>query len=156
MKGRKRKPTALRILEGNREKRPLPDAEPELPYGSGPPPAGLDAAARAEWKRIGDILTTARVLTAGDRAVLVVYCAEWSRFLKAERIIGKLGEMLVSEAGGLYQNPWLAVSRRAQEHILKCAAVLGLDPANRSKVIAGKPVKAGFEAKPKDPFAVTG
>lgn len=49
MAGRPRKPTALRVLEGNRGKRPLPQGEPVSPAGA-VCPSWLSPAAREMWK----------------------------------------------------------------------------------------------------------
>ena len=49
--GDKPKPKALRVLQGNPSKRPLPqtlDVEPSLPSA----PEHLSAEARAEWDRV--------------------------------------------------------------------------------------------------------
>jgi P27 family predicted phage terminase small subunit len=135
---RPRKPTALKLLEGNPGKRPLPENEPELPAGAGGPPAHLDAGAKREWRRVEPILTTAGVLTQGDRAVLTIYCAAWSRWVHAEGMVAKSAPVLKSEGGALITNPYLRVSREACEQVMKAAAVLGLDPANRSRVQATK------------------
>lgn len=135
MKGRKRKPTALKILEGVQRSK-IPVGEPELPAGAGAPPAFLDAAAKKEWQRVAPVLTAAGVLTEGDRAALAVYCLNWSRWVKAEAMVTKSAEVLKSEHGALHQNPYLIVSRQAQDAMMKAAAVLGLDPANRSRVKA--------------------
>lgn len=136
MRGRKRKPTALKILQGNPGHRALPENEPELPPGAGEPPDHLDAVAREEWDRVAPVLTAAGVLTQGDRAVLAMYCLNWARWVHAEEMVAKSAPVLKADTGALHPNPYLLVSRQAQEMLVKCAAVLGLDPANRSKVTA--------------------
>ena len=51
-RGRKPKPTAMKVLEGNPGKRPLNFAEPhsekKLPHG----PEWLEDEAKAEWERL--------------------------------------------------------------------------------------------------------
>ncbi len=141
MRGRKPKPTKVKAMEGNPGKRPLNAAEPEYPAGVGPAPDHLDKAARDEWDRVGGMLEESGVATQADRAVLAVYCQAWSRWVRAEQVCAKMGDVLRSEAGGVYQNPYLSVANRAAEQLAKCAASLGLDPSSRSRVVSSRPVK---------------
>ena len=53
-RGRKPKPTALKVLEGNPGKRPLNDREPVPPKGTLKCPAWLLPEAKKEWKRLAD------------------------------------------------------------------------------------------------------
>jgi hypothetical protein len=48
MRGRKPKPTFLKVLDGNPGKRPLNDQEPRPPQGIPDRPDWLDAEAQAE------------------------------------------------------------------------------------------------------------
>ena len=59
MRGRKPKPTVLKVLSGNPGKRPLNDREPKAQAGIPEPLPWLDAEAQAEWRRVEDILTQA-------------------------------------------------------------------------------------------------
>lgn len=134
MRGRKPKPTKLKIAAGNPGHRPLNEREPILPRGVGDPPEHLGEKARAEWSRVAAILTEAEVITEGDRAVLALYCSAWDRWVRAEEMLAKSSEILKSGDGGLYQNPYLAISNRALDQVAKLAASLGLDPSSRSRV----------------------
>lgn len=77
MRGRKPKPTALKILEGNAGKRPLPEDEPKPPVIDILPPAPrrLGPAGRAEWRTQVATLTSTRVLTVSDLLALEQLCA---------------------------------------------------------------------------------
>ena len=156
MRGRKPKPTKLKLLLGNPGHRAINTSEPELPSGTGGPPDHLDSIALGEWARVEAILVSAGVLTEGDRAVLSLYCSAWSRWVKAEKTLAKSSELLKSESGGVYQNPYLAISNRAAENVAKLASMLGLDPSSRSRLTTSKPQSSLVSPKPKDPFAVTG
>ena len=76
------------------------------------------------------------LLTEGDRAVLSLYCSVWSKWLRADRMVARSGEVLKAADGGLYQNPYLAVANRALEQLSRLAAQLGLDPTARTRVTA--------------------
>lgn len=77
MRGRKPKPTALRALEGNAGKRPLPELEPKPPVVDILPPAPrrLGKWGRAQWRRQVATLTSTRVLTVADLLALEQLCA---------------------------------------------------------------------------------
>lgn len=55
-RGRKPKPTALKVLEGNPGKRQLNVVEPK-PRNKAPKcPAWLDAEAKKEWRRLANVI----------------------------------------------------------------------------------------------------
>jgi len=114
----------------------LNEAEPTYPTIAGEPPTHFTEEARAEWLRITRLMTESRVLTEGDRAVLALYCSVWAKWLRADRMVARTGEILKTPDGGLYQNPYLAVANRALEQLSKLAAQLGLDPTARTRVVA--------------------
>ena len=136
MRGRKPKPTETRRREGNPGRRPLNEAAPTYPEGAGEPPEHFAEEARAEWVRVSTLMAAGAILTQGDRAVLALYCSVWSKWLRADRMVARSGEVLKAADGGLYQNPYLAVANRALEQLARLAAQLGLDPTARTRVTA--------------------
>src|SRR5262249_31386551 len=114
MRGRKPKPTALKLLTGNPGKRPLnpnePQPAPELPDC----PDHLDEVGKAEWARVAAELGQLGILTRVDRAALAAYCSSYSRWVKLESMVQKFGEVLVDpETKRLYPNPYLGALNRA-------------------------------------------
>src|SRR4030088_1854931 len=91
MRGRKPKPTVLKLLDGNPGKRPLNDREPASIPGIPDMPEDLDDEAQAEWNRIVPELREMGLLCRADRAALTGYCTSWSRCGKAEARVGKGG-----------------------------------------------------------------
>ncbi len=84
MAGRPRKPSELRLLEGNRGKRPIPKvpkAEPLTEH----PPGVLDAEGRAEWRRVTKAWSRQGILIETDRATLLAYCLTWQTYIGAYR-----------------------------------------------------------------------
>src|SRR4051812_24455299 len=109
MKGRKRKPNALRALQGNAGKRPLPP-EPRMRVGIPACPRHLSGEARAEWARIVPELQAADLLRLCDRAALAAYCACYGRWAQAEDLIEEKG--LTYDANGLMKiNPVVRVAQ---------------------------------------------
>lgn len=136
-RGRKPKPTALKILAGNPGKRPLNGCEPKPPVPAHPPrvPRHLNKEARREWRRIVKVLIDLGLYTEVDRAALAMYCQAWGRWVEAERTVRELGEVLVSPKGGLYQNPWLHVANKAWEQLNKMLSEFGLTPSSRTRLV---------------------
>lgn len=148
-KGRRPKPTMEKQLAGNPGRRPLNSAEP-MPDPKKPPiPKFLKGEARKEWNRIAKRLHECGLLTYIDRGVLALYCAAWGRWVDAYEQVSAEGfeAVVVSEKGGLYQNPWVGIASNAAKDVLKFGEKLGLSPAARSAI---KLPQADVED---DPFA---
>src|SRR3974377_1071661 len=79
MRGRKPKPTALKLLDGTRADG-INRNEPAIPPGSIEPPDWLDETARQRWGELATVLQSAGLLTSGDRQVLALLCEAFSRF----------------------------------------------------------------------------
>ena len=73
-RGRKPKPTAMKILEGNPGKRPLNVNEPVPPVGNIKCPTWLLPEAKKEWKRLAPSLEAMGVLTMADLTAFEGYC----------------------------------------------------------------------------------
>lgn len=74
MSGPPRKPTRLRILEGNPSKRPLPNNEPQPDPTMPECPDWLMADAKEEWHRVAPELHRIGLLTIVDQTALAGYC----------------------------------------------------------------------------------
>lgn len=70
--GNPRKPAALRLLEGNRGKRPIP-VEPE-PAGDVAKPRGLRGRASAIWDELVPVLVDMGTLKSPDAHQFAVWC----------------------------------------------------------------------------------
>lgn len=86
MAGRKPKPTALKVLEGDRGKgrRPLNEHEPIPPRGGVKCPSWLLPEAKKEWKRLAASLEAMGVLTMADLTAFAGYCQAYARWREAE------------------------------------------------------------------------
>jgi len=69
-----------------------------------------------------------------DYAALAMYCQAWGRWVEAERKVQEQGEILESDRGGLYQNPWLHVANKAWDQMRKVLAEFGFTPSSRSRL----------------------
>jgi P27 family predicted phage terminase small subunit len=153
MRGRKPKPTAQRVLEGNPGKRPLNEDEPRPPLLAPEEvvvPAELAANTRAaeEWTRLVPMLQKARQITEADRSALVALCTEWARYLDATARVMTSGMIVKSPSGYPMTNPYLPIARQALAACNRLWPELGLTPSSRSRV------KAAPAEPSSDPFAV--
>ena len=120
---RPRKPTALRVLQGNAGHRALPKNEPQPPLGA-QPPAWLTPAALEEWNRLAPELEASRVLTVLDADCLAHYCDQHASIAARS----KTGQ---------------DVDPRERAELRQWAMQLGMTPASRPKVQAVEPPKGG-------------
>lgn len=134
MRGRRPKPTRLKILTGNPGKRPLntnePRPEPETPEC----PVELGPVAKREWERLVVELSKLRILTQLDRAALAAYCGAYALWAEAMEAIQKYGTMVKSPSGYPQQSPYVAIANRQAEIMMRIASEFGFTPASRSRI----------------------
>ena len=134
MRGRKPKPTVLKLLDGNPGKRRINDREPKAPAGIPEPPEWLDDGAGAEWFRIVKDLDGMGLLSPADHAMLEAYCTTYSRFVQAEVQVRKYGPIVKSPNGFAQTSPYLTVANQALEALRKLSVEFGLTPSSRSRI----------------------
>jgi P27 family predicted phage terminase small subunit len=148
MRGRKPKPTKQKELEGNPGKRALNKREPKPDAAIPPCPQHLKGPARTEWDRITKELVKLKMISNLDRASLVAYCSAWGDYVKACNKLTTQGEVIISEAGNVYQNPWVGIKNKSMEKIVKISAEFGMTPSSRSRLKVETPTEedemAGF------------
>lgn len=158
MRGRKPKPVALKLLEGNPGKRPLPAGKGGA---SAVPacPAHLDPEAKKEWKRIVKELRVLNMLARIDRAALAAYCQLWARVVKLEGVVQRTGEVLTdkvvkrhygrkNEAGvaeeivhertKFYRSPYAIELQACYERLHSFLSEFGLTPSSRARLGVGQ------------------
>jgi P27 family predicted phage terminase small subunit len=152
-RGRKPRPTAARVLDGNPGHRPINVDEPQPPAVSDAfdtPPPELDddpaqpgqlQAARAEWARLAPMLRRCRQITEADRGALIALCVEWARYVEARA--KAYPRVVKSPSGYAMPNPWLSIQTKALGGCLKLWAELGLTPSSRTRVTTEGPGPGG-------------
>ncbi len=134
MDGRKPKPTALKILQGNPGGRALNKHEPKFVAAIPICPDELCDDAKLEWGRLAPYLFKANLMTEADRAAFAGYCQAYGRWIAAERELKVEGEILRSDKNNLVQNPRLWVANRALEQVYKFLSEFGLSPSSRTRL----------------------
>jgi P27 family predicted phage terminase small subunit len=138
MRGRRPKPTRIKLLTGNPGKRPLNDAEPRPEPSIPDCPAELSELARREWDRLAVELGPLRVVTNLDRAALAAHCSAYALWAEAMEAIQKFGAVIKSPSGFPVQSPYLAIANRQTEIMMRIASEFGFTPASRSRIAAPK------------------
>lgn len=138
-RGRKPKPTRLKILRGNPGKRPLPAGEPQPQRGAPPCPEFLHPIAREAWAELVPHLDRLGLLTLIDGQALACHCQAWAEFRLATEMLDAEGRTCLAGTGGLKPHPAIAMQRSAWKAVKDFAAVYGLDPSSRSKLKAPPP-----------------
>ena len=142
MRGRKPKPTAVKVLEGNPGKRALNTSEPHPPVPDANPyaPRHLNEDAKKEWKRVVGILIDLGLYTEIDKAALAIYCQTRGRWVIAEGKCDEQGEILTTDKGYNYQNPWRHEANKAQDLMRRMMVEFGMTPSARSRInMPGEP-----------------
>lgn len=149
-RGRRPKPTALRVLEGNRSKRPLPAFEPTPEVAAPECPPHLKGEARAEWDRITEELEKLGMVSRLERGALAAYCQCWARWVDAEEKLEQFGLLVRSPNGYPMPSPYVAIANKAMDQMRAFLIEFGMTPASRTKVADAR------RAPPKNPFARNG
>lgn len=136
MRGRRPKPSALKLRDGNPGKRRLNMFEPRPERAIPTCPAHLMPTAKAEWKRLARELDALGILSNLDRAALAAYCQAYGRWVEAERKLADTPSLLKTPSGYVQPSPYIAIVNRQLELMHKFMSELGLSPASRSRVIA--------------------
>ena len=137
--GRKRKPAALKIIQGNRGKRPIL-ADLEIPGQLPPPPEGMEPEAVVEWTRVVGLMPPG-VFSPGDLGVLASYRQSYARWIAAERAItAKTPKGVITNRGAdgavrsATLSPFVVLSVKYQTAMLRAASELGLTPSSRTRL----------------------
>src|ERR1044071_3571754 len=134
MRGRRPKPTRLKVLTGNPGKRPLNVDEPKPEIAIPDCPVELGPVARQEWDRMAPQLVSLRILTQLDRAALAAYCGAYAMWAEATEAIQKYGSMVKSPTGYPVQSPYVSIANRQTEIMMRIASEFGFTPASRSRI----------------------
>lgn len=135
-RGRKPKPTALKILEGNPGKRPLNENEPVPPKGPIKCPSWLLPEAKKEWKRLAPALDAMGILTMTDEKAFAGYCQAYARWKEAEEFITQHGSIFKTPSGYVQQVPQVSIAQQNLKIMQSFCAEFGLTPATRVRIIA--------------------
>lgn len=139
------KPTALKLIEGNKGKRALSKNEPDPEYLNNlSAPEFLSADAAAVWDEIVPNLRQARMLTKVDVPMLAMGCNAIAQYRAAAKQVGAdlvKAKMVAPLEGdgpavptGEHVNPWLIVQSMSFKQAMAVFVQFGMSPAARTRV----------------------
>lgn len=141
------RPTALKLIEGERESR----INREEPLAREEPPEAPEELApevREVWDYTLAELTVMGLAKAADRDALVCFCEAVVNHRKASALLARSPVLVKGLHGNLVRNPALAVQRDSAQLIRAFAQEFGLTPSARSGIAVGR---RGVEGEP-NPF----
>ena len=133
-RGRKPKPTALKILEGNPGRRPLNENEPQFPTDGVECPEWMSVEGRQEWARVAPMLRSMGLLTAADTMALAGYCQAYARWREAEDFISVHGSVVRTPSGYVQQVPQVSIAQTNLKIMKDFMSEFGMTPASRSRL----------------------
>jgi P27 family predicted phage terminase small subunit len=136
-RGTKPKPTALKVLHGDRPDR-INHEEPLPPEGEITPPEELSDDARKVWDRLAPGLIGTGVLTAWDVDAFRITCEALARYHQATKLVNG-SALLVQGPSGFQPNPALKVQRDAEVTFAQYGARFGLTPSDRTQLKVDAP-----------------
>ena len=141
-RGRKPKPTAKKALAGNPGKRALNKAEPAFSKITNvDPPEWLSDRASQMWKMIVPELLRENVVAITDLHNVEAFCVAYDNWRMAQESVQAHGIAVTGATGGPMKNPALTAANETMRQMVTFGAMLGLDPANRTRLIGGNKEK---------------
>lgn len=132
------KPTPLRVLEGNRAHRPLPD-EPKATPGPCEPPEHLSDAARLVWDTLADELEVKGLLAPRYLPMFEAFCNAVVHYRMAAELVTRAGPVVAGRDGGVVTNPASREVARFGAMVRGFGSDFGLSPAAVSAIARGTP-----------------
>jgi P27 family predicted phage terminase small subunit len=145
-------PTSVRMLRGNKSKRPANVLEPQPDRKAPVCPEHLDAEAKKEWKRLCKLLLKMEVLTEADGMALACLCQAWSTLRKAQTKLNEMGMLFKTPSGYLQQNPLVGIVGSCIDTVTKLGQEFGLTPAARGRLQVSEAGTPSAEASAWDKF----
>ncbi len=132
--GRKAKPTALKLLDGNPGKKPLPKNEPQPFLALPPTPAWMTLRAKREYRRVGALLLSSKMVTVLDGFGLAMVASSYATWVEAEIAVQEHGLLVKGRDGAPAVNPFRRVANEAYDRTRQMLVEFGMTPSSRTRV----------------------
>lgn len=142
--GRKPKPAAVKLLEGNPGKRRIrPDLPAEVGTPDMPPRLLVEPIAVAKWNELVPILLSLGTLTLADGEALATLCEVFAAAQNCLQEMRSSGPVIRTDLGGIKPNPAGPLYRGLVTLQTSLMNEFGLTPTSRARL-------GGKEQKPTD------
>lgn len=137
MAGRKPKPTALKILQGNPGKRALNKNEMKVRGDlKSNPPSYMSAECAKVWRETVAAMPKG-ILKKLDTSVLESFVSSYTEFRRLHVLLQDgTQDLLGTERGAMKANPLFTAKHKAQMTMLRTAVEMGMTPSSRSRINA--------------------
>jgi P27 family predicted phage terminase small subunit len=154
MRGRPKKPTEIKKLQGTEDKRWLVENEMKvLPLDQIPTaPDGFDGETSEIWATVCRELQRNGLLAGCDLELLHGYCTLLRQYYLATEKLKKEGVVILSRHGDKVANPWYHIQGQSLKQATQIAQLFGITPSARSRISAAAPkvaTKLDLLKKPK-------
>lgn len=151
-KGRKPKPTKLKVVQGNPGRRPLNKKEADVKSDTLKCPSWIKGEGRLEWKRMTEELAELGLLGSIDHAHLEMYCSSYGRMVEIEKKLSSLGDVTQKVLqktinNNVIMNVLYCSLNKEKLLIHKLATEFGMTPSSRSRIPVEPPPKESEFAK---------
>jgi P27 family predicted phage terminase small subunit len=138
VRGRKPKPTHLKVIAGNPGKRPLSSDPIRLPSFQVDPPEFLDDYGKAAWRQVVPVLVEKGMFTKLDHVALATWCAAYSQWRRAMEALEKVGAdtyETVGKNGNMFRaRPEVGIANEAIRTMTRVGSEFGFSPAARLRL----------------------
>lgn len=133
-RGRKPKPAAVKVLEGNPGKRAFNTGEPKPEKKAPRCPSWLEDEAKREWKRMAKQMEQLGILTEIDMAAFAGYCQAYARWKEAEEYLSEHGQVVKTPSGYCQQVPQVSIAQTYLKIMNRFCEQFGLTPSSRGRI----------------------
>jgi P27 family predicted phage terminase small subunit len=134
-RGRKPKPKAIKELEGNPGKRPLPN---EPTFGAcfpAEPPKWLSKEAKRLWGELVPLLQSVPgLLQSADVSAVELLCESYAQWKEASKVLQENGQTFTTPNGYIQQRPEVAIAQKCAKLVKELCSEFGLTPSSRSRI----------------------
>lgn len=134
MRGRKPKPTHLKLIDGNASRRPLNADEP-MPEGDlGQPPSWMTAGQQVIWRE-AVAASPPGLLKLLDASIFTVWVVARALHQEASEKVARFGSVVKAPMSGQpMQSPYVGIMNRQAQIMMKAVSEMGFSPTSRSRV----------------------
>ena len=143
-RGPKPQPTALKILNGNPGKRPLPENEPTPKVALPRCPKRMSADGRRLWNAIGKRLENCGILTDVDAQAFELLIDAYVEYCEASAKVSQSGPVWLEKGDSkipkFAYSPYWVQMNRAGKRLHAMLREFGMTPSARSAVKSAAPI----------------
>ena len=133
-RGPRKKPTALKVLEGNPGKRKLNRNEPKPSKENVRPPEWLTDGGRAMWDMYSTSLMNCGLLTDPDCIIFGAFCSDADMLAKMYNELKDKEKFIGKSVNKIIANPLLLEVDRVMNRMLAISKRFGLTPSDRAEI----------------------